>query len=323
MRRLIVVRDTTVARLTDRKLSTQLKSYRLAFHTFSRESSEIEVLNLSRIAKNSKAELIIGVGGGKCLDTSKLAAWKLGLPLITVPTSAATCSAWTGVAPVYGEDGGYRHTIEGPSPHGLILDNELTATAPPRFLASGMVDALAKYYEPRDNMTSVPTGIGQTALQLGEGIYETISRYGPLAYRAAGKGRNSEALNCVAHTSIVQTGLVGELGGKVFRHGLAHSLYGAWTFLGLTRRYLHGELVGLGLLIELNLAGKRREHRMLHAWMKSWNMPTALPDFARYQNSKSELKALCVHMAKFSQMVPLTKAFLKDPLKAMKIVSSK
>lgn len=308
---MLAVRDTTVARLTDRKLTSCLKSYRLSFHPFSGETSRLAVSAILQDARYAKTTTIIGVGGGKCLDACKIASWELRIPFIALPTSAATCSAWTGVAPVYGEDGRYHHTIEGPSTHALILEDSLIAMAPPRLLASGMMDSLAKYYEPRDNLASIPAGATQTAFLLGESIYQTISQQG------------SSTLSQITHASIVQAGLAGELGGKMFRHGLAHSLYGAWTFLGLTQKYLHGELVGLGLLVELSLAGKIAQRCQLHKWMKAWRMPTALPDFARYQSSKLELKALCAHMAKYSKTVPLTNVFLKNPLKALKLVTSK
>jgi glycerol dehydrogenase len=49
-------------------------------------------------ASQADCDGVMAIGGGKVLDAGKLLAHRLGLPCITVPTSAATCAGWTALA---------------------------------------------------------------------------------------------------------------------------------------------------------------------------------------------------------------------------------
>ena len=88
------------------------------------------------------------VDGGKALDTSKLLAHQLKLPVVTIPTSAATCAAWTALSNVYSEEGAFLYDVGLlRCPDLLILDYELVQTAPQYTLVAGIGDAIAKWYE--------------------------------------------------------------------------------------------------------------------------------------------------------------------------------
>lgn len=317
-KRILLIRETNIARLVDTRIKKSLPTKRLAFQDFSGESSLQAIETITTAHRVKRPQMVIGVGGGKCLDAAKLTAWELGLPLVTIPSSAATCACWTGIAPVYELNGAYAHTVERTPPEAMVLDEHLLASAPFRLVASGMVDALAKYYEPRDNRPPLQDELSIAAWSLGDQLFKVIQTHGHDRQLASGKP--SPALNHVIHASTVLAGTIGEWGGRPFRHGLAHSFYGAWTFLGVTQQYLHGELVGLGLLIELTLAGKMTEYRRLKQWMNAWHMPTRMPECAMYQASREDLKQLNDHMTKYRHMVPLTTAFLKSPLKALSII---
>ncbi|NBD31683.1 MAG: iron-containing alcohol dehydrogenase, partial [Cyanobacteria bacterium] len=55
-----------------------------------------------------QADLIIGVGGGKALDMAKLVAFQCDLPIVTIPTSGATCAAWTALSNIYTAAGAFQ-----------------------------------------------------------------------------------------------------------------------------------------------------------------------------------------------------------------------
>jgi glycerol dehydrogenase len=91
---------------------------------------------------------LLGLGGGKVLDAAKWAADLGGLPLATAPTSAATCAGASGVVVVHGHDGAYEGVLDLAKPAQLcIVDLDVLAQAPPRLLAAGMADSLAKWLE--------------------------------------------------------------------------------------------------------------------------------------------------------------------------------
>ena len=66
------------------------------FESFGGECSRIEIDRITAIVKEKSIGIIIGVGGGKALDTAKAVAYYARLPVAVVPTIAATdapCSA--------------------------------------------------------------------------------------------------------------------------------------------------------------------------------------------------------------------------------------
>ena len=251
----LIFRDPHTARHTDRPLARLFPQGR--FLPFQGESTEAQAGQARDLALRIRASTIVGVGGGKCLDSAKWAAHQAGLPALMVPTSPATCSAWTGVMPVYRKDGSYLETHEGPSPHALLLDHALMATAPRRLVASGLTDALAKYYEP------VTTGFPDPILSRPRPSLSENSCFASsslMAPRLLKESRASRPPPCRSRRVHLPGRTDREWESKPYRHGLAHSLYGAWTFIGLTKSYLHGELIGLGLLVELALKLKNPLH---------------------------------------------------------------
>ena len=51
--------------------------------------------------------MLLAVGGGKCIDTAKLAADHLGKPVFTAPSIASNCAPVTQISIMYHEDGSF------------------------------------------------------------------------------------------------------------------------------------------------------------------------------------------------------------------------
>lgn len=90
--------------------------------------------------------VILGIGGGKTLDTAKAVSRYIGLPVVIVPTVASTDAPCSALSVLYSEEGEFdRYLPLLQSPNAVIADIDIIAKAPPRLLAAGMGDALSTF----------------------------------------------------------------------------------------------------------------------------------------------------------------------------------
>jgi glycerol dehydrogenase-like iron-containing ADH family enzyme len=225
-----------------------LQSFPVA--SYGHDCSETGLAALQAAIAHHQADLIIGIGGGKALDAAKLIAYQSQLPILTVPTSAATCAAWTALSNVYSEQGAFQYDVGLPKcPDLLILDYDLIAQAPQRTLIAGIGDGLAKWYE-----ASVSSGhSNQTliiaAVQQARVLRDLLLQKSVAALQAPG----SEIWREVVDASVLMAGMIGGLGGAECRTVAAHAVHNGLTHLLQSHGTLHGEKVAYGILVQLRL----------------------------------------------------------------------
>jgi glycerol dehydrogenase-like iron-containing ADH family enzyme len=78
------------------------------------ECSDENITELLEKVQRMSLDAIIGLGGGKSLDTAKRAAEICDVPVIYIPTIAATCAATSAVSVIYTEKGVHKkdHNLE-------------------------------------------------------------------------------------------------------------------------------------------------------------------------------------------------------------------
>ncbi|OIQ56995.1 glycerol dehydrogenase [Moorella thermoacetica] len=238
--------------------------------------------NIARVAtavKEAGADFLIGVGGGKALDTAKGAAWQAGVPLVTVPTIAATCAAFTSIAIIYDREGHFLSiSHEAANPSLVMVDSRIIAAAPGRYLTAGMGDTIAKYIELRATSTAAAPHLAlEGALALARLCYDSILAAGPGAREAVDDRTVTPDLEKVIDAVILISGLVSGLGGDDGRTAGAHGVYEGLTASPLTRDCCHGELVAFGNLVQLVLEGKEtNEIKGLAAFNRQVGLPVTL-----------------------------------------------
>lgn len=74
------------------KIKDKKDQHEIKFENFNGEFSMVEIDRLTKIAATSKCDVIIAIGGGKCADAVKAAAYKAKAVCIIFST-AASCDA--------------------------------------------------------------------------------------------------------------------------------------------------------------------------------------------------------------------------------------
>ncbi|TBU97045.1 glycerol dehydrogenase [Phytopseudomonas dryadis] len=222
---------------------------------FAGECCDEEIGRLVTLAGDSQPQVIVGMGGGKALDTAKALAHELGLPVAVVPTLASSDAPCSALSVIYTAEGAFkRYLILPRNPDLVLVDSQVIAQAPARFLVSGMGDALATWFEAEDcrirgaaNMTGRPGP--RTAHALARLCYDTLLEYGPLALQACRQQVVTPALEHVIEANTLLSGLGFESGGLA----AAHAIHNGFTALDETHDYWHGEKVAFGVLSMLML----------------------------------------------------------------------
>lgn len=224
------------------------------------------VAGLCGEARALGCDCILGVGGGTVLDTAKAVAVKLDVPILCIPTCASTCAAATALSVMYSDEGKQiRIDFFNREVDVVVADTSVLAAAPPRLLAAGIADSFAKlceYSSPKVSLAYGEKSIGlYSGYVLSGAVNEALLSAGAKAYRDALAGRATKELEDCIFVIISLVGVVSGLGGYGGRGGarfaIAHAVNEVMRidFPETAESWLHGELVGLGVLAQLQADG--------------------------------------------------------------------
>jgi len=218
---------------------------------------------LSEKARKFNADMIVGVGGGKALDTAKLVANDMGLGVITIPTSAATCAAFAVLSVVYSDEGDVLYSLfHDREVLSVLVDTEIIASrCPPRMFASGIADALAKYPEIAFSMDFAKdwekTVLPSTALALSKHTWDLFLAKGKKALGDIEAKTATVDAEDVLCAGIALTGTVSSLVSGGRQLAIAHTFYDSICkhFKPQQRKFLHGEIVSAGIPLQMLVNG--------------------------------------------------------------------
>ena len=253
----------------------------LPVERFAGECCETELSRLAAIIREKNVDVLVGMGGGKTIDTAKIAADRAHMPVLVVPTIASTDAPCSGCAVLYSEQGVFETVLyQKANPAAVLVDTGIIAKAPVRFLVAGMGDALSTWFEAKScHATQSENECGGlstlTGLTLAKLCYDTLLQYGATAKLAAEQHLITPALEHIVEANILLSGIGFESGGLAS----AHAIHNGLTALEETHAYYHGEKVAFGVLAGLQLTdAPPHEAATVFAFCEDVGLPTTLAD---------------------------------------------
>lgn len=283
---------------------------------------EASYTNIDRLVNNQiikEADFLIGIGGGKCLDVTKVVGDKLDKPVFTIASIASTCAAVTKISIIHNDDGSFKEIYRLKSaPVHCFIDPEIIVNAPAEYFWAGMGDTMAKHVESvfssKNDVLDFESDYGVTISKL---CYEPILEKGEKAYDDVKKHVLSKEVEDVIKSIIIATGSVSVSVNPDYNSALAHALYYGLTVREwMERKHLHGEIVSYGTLIQLIVDKQYDELRRVYDFNSKVKLPVCLKDLDLSQDDPLDdvLDATIINQELDHVPYPITKQMVKDAI---------
>jgi len=247
------------------------------------ECTKAKIMEIAGRAEEIDADIIIGCGGGKAIDTAKAVGETVHVPVISVPTQCATNADGMADAVIFSEDHKFLEDLYlSRAPVLVLVDTDVVAKAPVQFLVQGMGDALACAFEKTAYATSQKEKKGaelatSAALEVNMKCFSTLMAHGIQAKKDAETGKVSESVEAVIEAIKLQSGFGFGGGGCA----AAHAIHNGLTIVpGIARK--HGEIVAYGTIVQMVLEKRPLgEIERVMRWCKELGLPVRLSDLGK------------------------------------------
>lgn len=261
-KKLFIITGKNAWKKAGTQLEESLKIYALQYELsyFNGECTYEETERLLSMLPDG-IDLIVAVGGGQCMDTAKIVAHRSRLKIATIPTLASTCASTTPLSIMYKPG----HEYLGMEyfdfcPVITLVDPQIIAEAPYRYLIAGIGDTLAKWYEAYPiNVGKFQNAKTRLGLKTAELARDLLMEFSEEAIVENKEGRAGDAIRQIIDTNILLAGLVGGIGNHTCRGSGAHAFHNGMTCIDEIHGTYHGELVAFGILCQLMLEQKSEE----------------------------------------------------------------
>jgi glycerol dehydrogenase len=289
-----VVADQVALDLLKARLRTALGSD-AHLVAFGGQCNHAEIARLSEACGKAGGDVVIGLGGGKAIDTAKGVARSHNLPLLIAPTIASNDAPTSRLIVIYSEAGAIAEVLLTRfNPDIVLVDTAIIAAAPVRFLLAGIGDAISKKFEVE---RAIAAGAGnffkgrpcRATLTLAQSCYAEIRANASAAVADVRRKETSEAVERIVEANILLSGLAFESGGLA----AAHALTRGFTALKETKAALHGETVAFGLIVQLVLEERPAAFiAELLAFYRQIGLPATLAELGLREASTEQLAAI-------------------------------
>lgn len=223
-------------------------------------------LELADKLRSGSYDAVVGIGGGKTVDTAKYAASRWGLPMVSVATSLANDGIASPVASLVndGIKGSYGVHI----PFGVIVDLDFVETGPDRVNRAGIGDVISNIsaladWELARMVRNEPV----------DGLAASLARMGAEAVLTMPGDMADDAFVTVLAEALISSGLAMAVSGSSRpSSGGCHEIMHAIDSL-YPETASHGELAGLGALFCTFLRGDERRFAQMSDCLERHQLP--------------------------------------------------
>ena len=245
-----LIAGTNVQKILKKTIEKSLKLKKIEFIWHTSIDNQIKSLNqIQKDVKKDNSDLIVGIGGGRSVDTAKLISYNLGKPFVSLPTAASHDGM---ASPFVSVKSDKPHSIVATAPMGVFVDIDIIKKAPAKLLASGCGDLIANIIAVKDwqlghkkKKEYYGRYAADLALMSAKIVMENSSEFAKkgLDARVIVEGLISAGVaSCIAGSSRPCSGA---------EHLVSHALDKLAPGIGL-----HGEKCGLGSIMMAKLQGQ-------------------------------------------------------------------
>ena len=260
--------------------------------SFKGECSEEEIERHSKLLNEAGNDVVIGIGGGKTLDTTKAVSFYNNIPIMVVPTTASSDAPSSKLSVIYTPEGEFKkYLFLSANPDMVIMDTDVIVNAPARLLSAGIGDALATYYEANackeaNALSIAGAHISLTAMALATLCRDTLLSDGYKAILAVREKVCTKSVENIIEANTYLSGVGFESGGLA----AAHAIHNGLTVLKECHHMLHGEKVAFGTLVQLVMENRPIEEiTSIMNFCTSVGLPTTLSALGLENISKDQI----------------------------------
>jgi glycerol-1-phosphate dehydrogenase [NAD(P)+] len=241
----LILADETTFRIAGRRVEKSLSSWNpkteYVMNSSSREAERIEGLS-------DGFSCIVSVGGGTVIDIGKAAAFRKGIPFISVPTAPSHDGIASEAASLTNGTG--KASFRARPPIAVIADIGILMNAPPRLIASGSADAISNITSVEDWRLASGRGeyFSDYAAYLAVSSAEIVIRSADLIGRREERGIR-DLMEALLTSSISMSMAGSSRPASGSEHAFSHVLD------SLGSGALHGEQCGIGSIMMACLQG--------------------------------------------------------------------
>lgn len=256
-----VVRDKLEASLAEKGISCE-------FATFTGFCSPEKIDAYTELFLESGADFVIGVGGGRAIDTAKGITYRTNACIMCIPTSVAQCACYANVIILYRDNGDplpYAWNLIQPVNVILVDTDIIVRKCPVRMLSTGIADSMAKQVEIEFLRTVLPAWsenfLSTYSYQMANNIWQWNMEHAKKACIDAEHGLITPEVEAAICISLMLTGFSSGLAYGCRQIAFAHNLYYAMCIYckDIQQKYMHGEIVSMGLPLQMMLNRAKQE----------------------------------------------------------------